>query len=165
MQETWVQSVGWKDLLEKWKATHSSSEEPLEKGKVTDSSILSWRIPWTVYSPWGPKELDTTKWLSPSLLFPPNLCLYMCLVWVHKAPRFLAPNWRKNSHWRSTTVSGQHQACVCLFQFSSVTQLCPILWDPMNCSMPGLPLHHQLLESTQSHIHWASDAMQPSHPI
>ena len=77
MQETWVQSVGWKDLLEKWKATHSSSEEPLEKGKVTDSSILSWRIPWTVYSPWGPKELDTTKQLSPSLLFPPNLCLYM----------------------------------------------------------------------------------------
>ena len=77
VQKTWVQSVGWKDPLEKGKATYSIWEEPLEKGKVTDSSILAWRIPWTVYSPWGPKELDTTERLSRSLLFPPYLCLYM----------------------------------------------------------------------------------------
>ena len=38
-------------------------------------------------------------------------------------------------------------------QFSSVTQLCPTLCHPMNCSMPGLPVHHQLLESTQTHVH------------
>ena len=37
--------------------------------------------------------------------------------------------------------------------FSSVTQSCPTLWDPMNCSMPGLPVHHQLLEFTQTHVH------------
>ena len=47
MQETWVQSLGW--------------EDPLEKGKATYSSILAWRIPWTVYSLWGLKELDKTK--------------------------------------------------------------------------------------------------------
>ena len=39
-------------------------------------------------------------------------------------------------------------------QFSSVAQLCPTLCDPMNRSMPGLPVHHQLLESTQTHVHW-----------
>ena len=50
-------------------------------------------------------------------------------------------------------------------QFSSVTQLCPTLCDPMNRSMPGLPVHHQLLESTQTHIHWVSDTIQPSHPL
>ena len=50
-------------------------------------------------------------------------------------------------------------------QFSSVAQLCPTLCDPMNCSTPGLPVHHQLLEFTQTHIHWVSDAMQPSHPL
>ena len=49
MQETWVRSLGW--------------EDPLEEGMATHSSILAWRIPWTEepgYSPWGPKELDTT---------------------------------------------------------------------------------------------------------
>ena len=50
-------------------------------------------------------------------------------------------------------------------QFSSVTQLCPTLCDPMNRSTPGLPVHHQLPEFTQTHIHWVSDAIQPSHPL
>ena len=50
-------------------------------------------------------------------------------------------------------------------QFSSVTQSCPTLWDPMNCSTPGLPVHHQLLEFTQTHVHWVSDLIQPSHPL
>ena len=50
MQETWVRSLGWEDALEKGKATHSS--------------ILAWRILWTVYCPWGRKESDTTEPLS-----------------------------------------------------------------------------------------------------
>ena len=51
------------------------------------------------------------------------------------------------------------------FQFSSVDQSCLTLCDPMNCSMPGLPVHHQLPEFTQTHIHRFSDAIQPSHPL
>ena len=50
-------------------------------------------------------------------------------------------------------------------QFSSVSQSCLTLCDPMDCSMPGLPVHHQLLEFTQTHVHWVSDAIQPSHPL
>ena len=50
-------------------------------------------------------------------------------------------------------------------QFSSVTQLCPTLCNPMNCSTPGLPVHHQLLESTQTHVHCISDAIQSSQPV
>ena len=50
-------------------------------------------------------------------------------------------------------------------QFSSVAQSCPTLCDPMNCSTPGLPVHHQLPEFTQTHIHRVSDAIQPSHPL
>ena len=50
------------------------------------------------------------------------------------------------------------------FQFSSVAQSCPILCDPMNCNTPGLPVHHQLPEFTQIHVHQVSDAIQPSHP-
>ena len=50
-------------------------------------------------------------------------------------------------------------------QFSWVGQSCLTLCDPVNRSMPGLPVHHQLQESTQTHVHWVSDAIQPSHPL
>jgi len=50
-------------------------------------------------------------------------------------------------------------------QFSSVAQSCPTLCDPMNHSTPGLPVHHQLLEFTQTHDHWVNDAIQPTHPL
>ena len=50
-------------------------------------------------------------------------------------------------------------------QFSSVAQSCPTLCNPMDCSTPGLPVHHQLPKFTQTHIHWVSDAIQPSHPL
>ena len=49
--------------------------------------------------------------------------------------------------------------------FSSVTQSCPTLYDPMNSSMLGLPVHHQLPEFTQTHVHRVGDAIQPSHPL
>ena len=50
-------------------------------------------------------------------------------------------------------------------QFSSVVQSCPTLWDPKNRSTPGLPVHHQLPEFTQTHVHRVSDAIQPSHTL
>ena len=50
-------------------------------------------------------------------------------------------------------------------QFSSVTQSCPTLCNPMNHSKPGFPVHHQLPEFTQTHVHWVRDAIQPSHPL
>ena len=52
-----------------------------------------------------------------------------------------------------------------LSQFSSVAQSCPTLCGPMNCSTPGLPVHHQPPESTQTHVYWVGDAIQPSHPL
>ena len=50
-------------------------------------------------------------------------------------------------------------------QFSSVTQSCPTVCNPVNHSTPGLPVHHQLPEFTQTHVHWVSDAIQPSHSL
>ena len=50
-------------------------------------------------------------------------------------------------------------------QFSPVAQSCPTLCDPMDCSMPDLPVHHQLLEFTQTHAHWVGDAIQPSSSV
>ena len=50
-------------------------------------------------------------------------------------------------------------------QFSSVAQFCPALCNPMDCSTPGFPIHHQLLELAQTHVHQVSDAIQASHPL
>ena len=52
-----------------------------------------------------------------------------------------------------------------LLQLSSVTQLCLTLCDPMNCGTPGLSVHHQIPEFTQTHVHRVGDAIQPSHPL
>ena len=68
-------------------------------------------------------------------------------------------------------TEGQHAAlgrideCQNYNQFSSVAQSCPTLCTSMNRSTSGLPVHHQLLEPTQNHVHWVSDAIQPSHPL
>ena len=56
-------------------------------------------------------------------------------------------------------------AMISYVQFSLVAQSCLTLCDPMNCSTPGLPVHHQLLEFTQTHVHQVNDAIQPSHPL
>jgi len=53
----------------------------------------------------------------------------------------------------------------CGIQFSLFAQSCLNLCDPTDCSTPGLPVHCQLLEFTQTHVHWVSDAIQPSHPL
>ena len=86
-------------------------------------------------------------------------------------------DWTTKSHLKSLTVTCGYRlmywinknkrmlSTVYKVIFSSVAQLCPTLWDPMYCSMPGLPIHHQLLESTQTHVHWVGDAIQPSHPL
>ena len=60
---------------------------------------------------------------------------------------------------------GLFQSVVCLHQFSSVAQSCPTLYNPMDGSTSGLPVHHQLLELAQTHVHQVGDAIQPSHPL
>ena len=55
--------------------------------------------------------------------------------------------------------------CLESVQFSSVAQSCPTLCDPMDCSTPGFPVHHQLPELAQTHVHRVGDAIQPSHPL
>ena len=67
--------------------------------------------------------------------------------------------------WKESTNLCLTFKSTCLVQFSSVAESCPTLCDPINHSTPGLPVHHQLLEFTQTHLHRVSDAIQPSHPL
>ena len=68
-------------------------------------------------------------------------------------------------HKKVIAFQGHHTVGKGIFQFSSIIQRCPTLCNPMNCSMPDLPVHHQLLEFTQIHAHQVGDAIQPSHPL
>ena len=84
-------------------------------------------------------------------------------------PRATAVEMPSPSHWTSrelpVTTFFKALLYLLLFQFISVAQSCPTLCDPMNRSTPGLPVHQQLPEFTQTHVHRVSDAIQPSHPL
>ena len=69
----------------------------------------------------------------------------------------------KKMAYNSTSKNKDHG--IWSHQFSSVAQLCSTICDPMDHSTPGLPVHHQLPEFTQTHVHQVSDAIQPSHPL
>ena len=91
------------------------------------------------------------------------------LEWV-AIPFSRASSWPRDQIWisgitgRFFTVWAPREAKE-IYQIRSVAQSCPTLCDPMNRSTPGLPVHHQLLEFTQTHVHQVSDAIQPSHPL
>ena len=94
---------------------------------------------------------------SPSLWQPlTHLSLWICLLWTfHKNEVIQRSTYHMSKYWKILNHP----------QFSSVAQSCLTLCDPMNRSMPGLPVHHQLPEFTQTHVHRVSDAIQPSHPL
>src|SRR5574337_706167 len=74
-------------------------------------------------------------------------------------------NSSKKSQFYPYTERPAFQILKCCLQFSSVAQSCLTLHDPMNRSTPGLPVHHQLPEFTQTHVHGVGDVIQPSHPL
>ena len=116
-------------------------------------------------SPWGHKELDTTEHHS----LTPSYFENTVLISVHSSYRnyfFLMPQVGCVVFpFGRISCKFHNFFSYCSVQFSSVAQSCPTLCNPMNCSAPGLTVHHQLPEFTQTHIHRVSDAIQPSHPL
>ena len=113
---------------------------------ATHSSTLAWKIPWMeepgkLQSMVSQSQTQLSNFTG-SHLGPHGVLSALCSAWVLV------------SHLFYTSV-----------QFSSVAQSCPTLCDPMNRSTPGLPVHHQLPEFTQTHAHRVGDAIQLSHPL
>ena len=98
-----------------------------------------------------------------------GLFVFVSLIWT-SCSAFLSYILLCENIMRQVKNGGRNQGWEALvrfwlYQFSSVSQLCLTLCDPMNRGTPGLPVRHQLLESTQTHVHWVGDAIQPSHPL
>ena len=86
-------------------------------------------------------------------------------IYLKSPPRDLRNLWSLNIIRHSSNLRGTILHNISSVQFISVTQLCPTLCDPMNPSTPGLPVHHQPPEFTQTHVHRVGYAIQPSHPL
>ena len=88
------------------------------------------------------------------------------LTWLPVQLPDVAEHWLLGSYWLWGII-GLDPMCVRLFsvQFSSATQLCPILCDPIDCSKPCFPVHHQLLELAQTHVHRVGGTIHQSHPL
>ena len=117
---------------------------PLEKGMATHSNTLAWGIPWTVH---GVAKSQT------------QLSDFHFLSHVNYSIK------QQNMHWLGRKMKISLKFTKNSDQFSSVTQSWTTLCHLTDCSMPGIPVHHQLLEPTQTHIHGISDAIQPSQPL
>ena len=129
----------------------ASSSTPTLRMELSPLELLP-GLAWMGYIP----SLDLgflTEWGAPAL---PCLMVFLFLSFLREEPLMLIP-----------FILFSYLA-VLVFrsdQIRSVTQSCPTLCDPMNRSTLGLPVHHQLLEFTQTNVHQVSDAIQPSHPL
>ena len=100
---------------------------------------------------WGRTGSDTTEATSSS-----SSC-----CWWHHDVSLPSSGSCSNRAWRALVLPSLMRNV----QLSSVAQLCPTLCNPMDCSTSGLPVHHQLLQFNQTHVHLVSDAIQQSHPL
>ena len=117
----------------------------------------------------GTKNRNIDQWNkieSPEI----NPCTYGYLIFDKEAricngTKSLFNKWCWENWTATCKIIKLEHFLTLLVQFSSVNKSCPILCDPMNRSTPGLPVHHQLPESTQTHVHWVSDTIQSSHAL
>ena len=123
-------------LIQETRVQSLGQEDLLEKEMATQSHIIAWKIPWTEEAG-GLPSMGSPR-------------VGHGLVTKQQQQVFQAKATDK---------------CKAPFSSSSVTQSCLTFCDPMDCSSPGFPVHHQLLELTQTHVHWVGDAIQPSHPL
>ena len=87
------------------------------------------------------------------------------ILWIEEPGRLQSTDWKESDTSNTHRGEIQMKNWGFLNQLSSIVQSCLTLCDPMDCSTPGFPVHHQVLELAQTHAHWVSDAIQSSHPL
>ena len=112
----------------------------------------------------GIETRQTKVWL----LQPLKTCVItknFLICWDPVFPAMLSLHVTLFSHKVATKWRACFERVVMKLQFSSIAQSCPTLCNPMDCSVPGVPVHHQFQELIQIHVHRVGDAIQPSHPL
>ena len=140
-------------LLSRWPPLcHFSHNEPLEAPQTRLRAPPTSRLNTNYSLAWN----NLT-----AFIYPPIIARYLGVLCPPQPIQHTNPNTMLSACcFPCPCVSHHHQS-----QFSSVAQSCPTLCNPMNCSTPGLPVHHQLPEFTQTHVHRVGDSIQPSHPL
>ena len=149
MQETQVWSLG--------------QDDDLENGRASHSTILAWRIPWTeepggLYSPWVRKRVGHN--LATNTFNISNIYILIFFIKFEICEALFLEIFFLSPAFGGLYINRATWSCTC-----SVSQSCLTLCSPMDCSTPGFPVHHQLLELAQTHVLWVSDAIQPSQPL
>ena len=166
----------WPGLSDTWIIEFESTEDRVRLGwKYGFRNNLIVDGNWSSKSTWNSigevsyelRELQEPFWYL-GITYPKNsLPLWTMLLWSHEPLRSTTSPFLSSLSFALSRFSlyhffSPHLLTVYLsVQFSSVAQSCLTLCDPMDCSTPGLPVHHQLLELPQTHAHWVSDAIQP----
>ena len=128
---------------------------------LSKSVVFNSVIPWTVCSLWDSSVHGIFQAKILQGIFPTQGSNLHLLHWRADSFTTVPPGMpQQTGNVIQIWTWAEHSV-----QFSSVTQSCPTLRDPMNRSTPGLPVHHQLPEPTQTHVHWVGDAIQTSHPL
>ena len=135
--------------------------------KMQETRVPSWlgKIPWS--RKWQPTPVflpgESHRQRSPMGYSPPGHIVLDTTE--HTYTHSISPLYFINKHGDSCSWVTNTETRKTSVPFSSVTQSCPTLCDLMDCSRPGFPVHHQLPELTQIHVHHISEAIQPSHPL
>ena len=134
-----------------------------EHWRIDAFELWCWRrlltVPWTARR--SKSNQSILKEISPE-------CSLEGLMVRLKLQYFGQLVWKADSFEKTVMlgkIEGRNKSLFSSVQLGSGTQSCPTLYDPMNCSTPGLPVHHQLPEFTHTHVHRVGDAIQPSHPL
>ena len=131
-------------------------------GAQIKSQAVPWHTKQTGSEPLGLGLEAQYSHSGPEILQKPWKMLDCCFKNTFQRKEVVSLSNNASFHFKKPRIMDRHKDC---HQFSSVVQWCPTLCDPMDCSTPGFPVLHQLLELAQTHVYRASDAIQPSHPL
>ena len=133
--------------------------------------LESWMTGFCVSLTFGAVISSEPSQISSICLLVQHFKNLLCEIWNCPPTQKVRRDWKQRDQSRLASSRFNKQADLHLrlvfssVQFSSVSHSCPMLCDPMDCSTSGLPVHHQLLEHTQTHVHRDDDDIQPSHPL
>ena len=152
-----VLGVHWKDWCWSWNSNTLAT---------SCKELTHWKRPWC-WDRLGAGEGDSRGWDGWMASLTPWAWVWVnsrSLWWTGRPGVLQFMGLQRVGHdWATELNWTEHIHCIIVYCCYSVAKSCPTLWDPMGCAISGFPIFHYILGCAQTHIHWVSDAIQPSH--